>query len=492
MVSLDPHPEGQLREPGWEAAWGDGKRAVHVGNVADFNAQFATGLDERQRLEQRRHGHHYACLAMFYSPHPAIVVLPRHLDGAWLDVISRELEWDAVELHSAVAEEAWMSEAIASRPALLGRICGAGLAVIPWGRTADFERLGSQAPGAEPSPAALHAVRRFESKAGSSALFREIARDHPRIVVPAQERVDSPRRLARRLTQRAGRGETTVLKTEYGVGGSGTFMVTPRQLGAAGGAKALLRRLAAEGLPVRDGAVLVEDYVDGSGRLRDLTFDGVIGDDGAVHPVGVAEMRVEGTSYHGATVGPLVVPAGLADTAARFGCDVGRALASAGYRGWFDVDFVTDHGWRLAPTETNLRLTGPAIAFMIRSRLDRIHGEGHLVRTLDRLPLGARLPEEFLFDHVGQLRKLCSTVGATLIPTLPTTGFDPVPAMGVAIAARTPQSLDAAESLVRDANRALGDPFEQLLQKIESRPTTKRRLGSWTRRETTPQRLPRS
>jgi hypothetical protein len=64
------------------------------------------------------------------------------------------------------------------------------------------------------------------------------------------------------------------------------------------------------------------------------------------------------------------------------------------------------------------------------------------------------------------LREVCATVGATLIPTLPTTGFDPFPAVGVAIAARTSHSLDAAESLVRDANHALGDPFDQLVRRF--------------------------
>jgi hypothetical protein len=39
-------------------------------------------------------------------------------------------------------------------------------------------------------------------------------------------------------------------------------------------------------------------------------------------------------------------------------CGVGgSALAADSYRGWFDVDFVTDPSGRLAPLEINLRLT---------------------------------------------------------------------------------------------------------------------------------------
>ncbi|ROO86877.1 hypothetical protein EDD29_4459 [Actinocorallia herbida] len=69
-------------------------------------------------------------------------------------------------------------------------------------------------------------------------------------------------------------------------------------------------------------------------------------------------MEVEGTSYQGVTVGPGALPERLAATAARFGAAVGRALADEGHRGGFDVDVVADGAGRLAPTETDLRLTG--------------------------------------------------------------------------------------------------------------------------------------
>ncbi|MBW8802404.1 MAG: hypothetical protein JF587_00855, partial [Catenulisporales bacterium] len=112
------------------------------------------------------------------------------------------------------------------------------------------------------------------------------------------------------------------------------------------------------------------------------------------------------------------------------------------------------------PMEANLRLTGPAIAFVIKARLDRVRGPGHLVRVLDELPLGARLPEEALFEHVRRLERLCSPLGALLLPTLPGTGFEPEPTLGVAIAARSATALDAAESLVRAANLELSGMFD--------------------------------
>ncbi|MFD0278853.1 hypothetical protein ACFVHB_33770 [Kitasatospora sp. NPDC127111] len=453
---------------GWAGAWTGGRRAVHLGNVADFNDQFlAAGMDAAQRARRLRQAHHYAGMAACYSPEPALLVLPGEVERAWIDWLARELAWGPVELYSGIAPGGTLAEALAARPALAARIAAGPGPVVAWGRTA--------AHGAGP---ALAAVRRYESKAAAHRLFAELAPDHPGIVVPRQEQPDSPRRAARRLTARAGRGLTTVVKSPHGVGGYGTVVVTPQQLFAAGGGRALLRRLVRDEVLPPGGALLLEEYVDGgrAEHLRDLTFDAVIGEDGRVHPVGVGAMEVDGTRYLGVTVGPGVVPPGAAATAERFGLAVGERLAADGHRGWYDVDFVTDRERRLAPTETNLRLTGPAIAFVLRARLDQVRGPGHLVRTLDGMPLGARLSQEALYDHLDRLRPRCARLGVTLLPLVVTAGYEPEPAVGLALAARAAadgapnaaeaadaaQALDAAEALVGAANQALGRMFEAL------------------------------
>lgn len=402
-------------------------------------------------------GHHYACLAPFYSPHPAVVVLPLQVDDAWLGLISRQLDWDRVELHSGiVGERGWFAEALEARPALLNRLRGTGLPLLPWGRTPEYDRLAGCA-----GDGVLDAVCRFESKARAAELFREVAASHPGIEAHEQQRLDSLRGLARLVTARAAKGETLVLKSEFGVGGAGTVIVPPGRVAAAGGADALVERLFAEGRLLA-GDVLVEPYVQPSGRMPDVTFDAVIVGDGSVHPVGVAVMRVQEAGYLGATVGPGVLPAALADRLTRFGTDVGTRLAQHGYRGWFDIDLVRGASGQLAPVEANLRLTGPAVAFMIAARLDRVRRPGHFVRTLDQMPLGARLPEEALFEHIQRLDRLCSALGATVLPTLPSTGFEPVPTLGLAIAARSATTLDAAESLIHAANTELGAMFGEL------------------------------
>ncbi|MDH6125811.1 hypothetical protein [Kitasatospora sp. GP82] len=444
-----------MRAAPWQDAWTGGRRAVHLGNVADFNAQFLP-----QTRELRRQGHHYSCLAAFYTPEPGLLVLPQHVEEGWLRLLGEVLAWDSVEVHCGIAtDHSTVAEGLAARPALRQRITGLGLPLRCWGRTAATETMAGGSPGA-----ALAAVHRFESKAESHALFSKIAAHHPAVRVPGQRAVESPRRLVRLLGEQAALGRTVVLKAPHGVGGYGTVILTPGQVAEAGGPRALLRGLtAARVLPPSSGGVLVEEHIAGHRRFPDLTFDGVIAEDGSVHPVGVALMDVEDAHYRGATVGPGLVPRPLAAPAAAFGTAVGRALAEAGHRGWYDIDFVVDPGGRLAPTETNVRLTGPAVAFMVQARLDAVRDRpGHYVRTIDQVPLGARLSQPALLEQLRRMAARCAPLGATLLPTIVTAGFEEFPTVGVALAARSLDALTAAEAVLRAAARELGDSWGDL------------------------------
>ncbi|WP_406275869.1 GNAT family N-acetyltransferase [Streptomyces sp. NBC_00191] len=409
----------------WAQAWTDGRRAVHLGNVAEFQGQFGevTG-------EARRAADHYACLAVFASPHPAALVLPGSVPGGWIAMVGRQLGWGTVEVYDGLT-----GPEVLARPALVRNLRALGLPFVPWGHTeASGELSGRRLP-----PDAL----RHESKRASHTLFRQLAPEHPAIVVPERWTPATRREAARLIAARARAGAATVVKTEHGAGGSGTRVVTDR--------------VRAGSLP--RGPLLLEEYVAGDGAPSDPTYDGLIDAQGQVHDVGVAAMDVEGTVYRGATVGPGVVPDDLAAHALRFGHAVGRELAASGYRGWFDVDFVTGPGGRLAPTETNLRLTGPSAAFMVKLRLDELRGGDHLVRSLDRVPLGARLPEPELIAFLRDLTERCAGIDAVLVPSIPTAGYEPDPYVGVLIAACTSERLDAAEALVRAASHNLGRIF---------------------------------
>lgn len=342
-----------------------------------------------------------------------------------------------------------LADAVLGRPSLLNRLAALDGPVLGWGRTAGLDRLLEATGCASGSGgAALRAVRTWESKAAANALFHELADGDPAIAVPAQQRYRSPGEAVRAAIRRARRGESVVLKTEYGVGGSGAVVVTPRS--ARGGARALRRRLSGAG------ETLVEDLAPASGPYRDVTADAVVDSSGAVFLVGVGVMDVEGTSYAGALVGPGVLPAGLERAAAGFCLRVGRALAADGHRGWFDVDLVAGPTGRLAPTEVNCRVTGPAVAFTIQARLEQVHGGRWLVRTFDRLPLGTRVSEDLLHGHLSRLTRACASWGAVLVPTILSSSYADDPTFGVALAARDRTTLRLASAFVSSETAALG------------------------------------
>ncbi|MEU9252985.1 GNAT family N-acetyltransferase [Streptomyces sp. NPDC048270] len=430
----------------WARAWTGGGRAVHLGNVAEFNAQFADATLDREQAA----AHHYACLAAFYSPCPAALVLPRAVPRGWTELVGRQLGWTGVEVYDGLAGRGpGLLDRVRERPALAARLTGAGLPLVPWGLTRPFGRLA----GRPWRPAEL----RYEAKSAAHGLFgRILARGgHPGIVLPAQWRPATRWAAARLVSARARAGAGSVLKSEHGVGGSGTTVVTAGQVRAAGGGRGVLRRLPR-------GPLLVEEYVHAPARdegPRDLTYDGFVAADGLVHAVGGAVMDVRDGCYAGATVGPGVLPAWAREPLGAFGAAVGRELAASGYRGWFDVDFVTAGEGRLAPTEANLRLTGPAVAFMVAARLDALRGAGHLVRIADRVELGARLPAPQLDELCARLARECAELGAVFVPAIPTAAFEPAPWLGFLVAAHSAQMLDAAEDLVRAGALACGGLF---------------------------------
>jgi hypothetical protein len=437
-------------------SWDGRERAVHLGNVAEYNDQFlGAPMSGEARQRWCTDCHHYANLALFYSPHPAVVVLPVHVDRSWSELVARQLEWDPVDVYSGITTDASLCEAIVRRPALLARTSGKPL--LPWGRTRAFENM--EAGVGEPS-GALVATRQFESKAATNTLFADLAQGRPGVVVPWQRFAHTFRRTAQAISTAVAAGESIVLKAERGVGGQGTAVITPQMVGAAGGATKLIRRILPGDWFRRHGSILVEQYVEDGAELKDLTFDAVVDDSGEVRTVGTGAMIIDGTRYRGVTIGAGVVPAPLDEVVHEFGQAVGRALSAYGYRGWFDVDFVADRLGRVAPTEVYARHTGPTVAFSIQARLDQIRGGAHVVRTLDRLSLRARLPEEALFEHMRRLRCDCATLGVLLVTTVPTASFEPVPYVGVALAARSVASLDSAEKLIRRANAALAYIFD--------------------------------
>jgi hypothetical protein len=442
----------------------DAGNAIHVGNVADFNEQFfARTFSPDHRASWRRESDHYACLAAFYSPTPAAVLLPLEPDPVWLEDISAALEWDKPIFETGLFGHPSLTDSIEARPGLVERLRAIGGPLLAWGACDSLGRLASLVRvGQECDPftdlassRVVQVVRHIESKALTNQLFVEIASDE--VGTPKQIQTSSTAECASELLRAARLGHTSMLKAEYGVGGFGTRIVPPGDVTNLDSAYSVIESSIENDNIFMSKTLVIEEFIPSNGLNKDYTFDGFVLADGSVQTIDSASMIIEGTKYVGVTAGPGVVSDGLSQILDSFGQSVGGKLSRLGYRGWYDVDFVLSENGKPFATEINARRTGPTIAFSIRDRLNSIDCAcDHAVRALDVILLPHHVSEDHLYDLICQLRSETGRFDVGLIPTLFTasTEADPIPYFGVALTCRviderTGSRLDQAEKLVR-------------------------------------------
>jgi hypothetical protein len=448
--------------------WSKVGPATHIGNVSEYNSQF---FDSRFLAEHRvgwqREGDHYASLALFYSPNPSLVLLPVTVHLEWLDWICEKMRWSDVEVVGGLNSDPSICNAIRHRSDVMSMLKARDHPVISWGETPQFVELLSQLAlddGAAQQAAASEAVRFGESKIHSRDVFVEAAAEVAGIRVPRARVASNVQAAAGMIAERSALGLTSVLKAEFGVAGYGTAFAYPNTTSSTSEAERFVRQLIAEDSIFLAGRLLVEDFVEGRAKHKDLTFDAVV-TAGEVVSVGAGVMNVDSSNYVGVTVGREVLPSPIESRMDAFARRVGEALKGHGYVGWFNIDFIADGVGQIWPAEINTRRSGPTIAWSIKSRFDSIAPhQVHRVRTLDIIPLALPVSSRRLLDHVRAIERACSASSVEVVPLLSTASeeTDPYPYFGVALVSSSESvmealtALDRAEAVIRQANMELG------------------------------------
>lgn len=477
MTGAPQEPRSPQSTGDWLSVWTAGKTAIHLGNVAEYGEQLlparpanqplsAAPLDTQHRLRAARD---YSGLAWFYSPEPRLVLFPGPVEPEWGEWLKDLLEWSHCEAYSDLAaDEEAIGHAIIQRKTLLKRIKQQVNPLIAWGHTPDYQQLlastGQQGPASLSSKAdstsLQRAIRTYEDKHQANELFRTVVQHHPGVRVPRQWHFEHATMGMATALWRARCGHALVCKTLQGAGGSGVTILSPAHIRAAGGnLRALAQLRASLSTTGSSTSLILEEYIDPAGNYHDITVDAIIDNEANVHIVGAGLMHVSGTAYQGVTVGPGSVPPRLAATAIAFTRDVGRALADVGHRGWFDIDFVVSRKGELCPTETNCRLTGPAVAFMIAARLAQTRRKDFVVRTLDAVPLALPLRSAPLHALLRRVHAYCAALHVQLLPTLVGRAQAERPSVGLALAGQDRQAVEVGTTLVTGL---LADP-QQLM-----------------------------
>ncbi len=308
------------------------------------------------------------------------VVLPRApVDGFVEDIANStggSRKQDGVEVHVADAMLPFVSRGV-DGPEVVERLMGdASLCrIYAWGSTPGLYRLietigqsGRRVQTPElPNAGGARLAHELDGKAGFREFMERSAGKLHCLNLPPGRVVHCVEDIFGELERYAKLGKGAVVKADRGAGGYTVRIFTVGQLAGS-------LEVAKQDISVRarfDGfwrspPYVVEQHIappPGYGSLA-FTTDWVVEKDGSVREVGTGPMKiVRGSLYSGVLAGRGALTSKFGARAKGAGREMGRLLACEGYRGWFDLDLVSDETGALYATEVNLRRTSPAHAF---------------------------------------------------------------------------------------------------------------------------------
>ncbi|MEO3781491.1 hypothetical protein ABGB16_32870 [Micromonospora sp. B11E3] len=132
---------------------GSSRASVNIGNVADFNRQFFPVDFRADHLGTwDLEGHHYACLAPFYSSSPGLVVMRLAPRQEWVELQLATMHWPHLDLRTDVLGDAGgVCAALLANERLLTDVAGAvraGSDLLPWGTRQASPLSGTGCPPA--------------------------------------------------------------------------------------------------------------------------------------------------------------------------------------------------------------------------------------------------------------------------------------------------------------------------------------------------------
>lgn len=409
---------------------------VHIGNVVEFNApSLPRGLDVNILSDRLAGCDEYASLAPFYTDDPGLVLIPRagqaDLDR-WAEVQCKVLGWSAFEPAAWQSDSASLSADLSQDARVMAAVA-AGKAIIPWGETGHFRTFVQQTGAKAKLSIEPTVAGRVDSKFHQIELFAASYLDLARpdgIEIAAQSVANNDHELVAAILKHGRAGRPVVIKSPRGVGGNGSAVLRPHQTVTESRCLRALSLARENDGFLKTTPLIVQNYYWKKARWGDLTSDFEIDDVGKVHCRGSALMLLDGTHYVGA--GTIDTPSPEVKLAERFGAAVGERLATEGYRGWFDVDYLQSLKGTLVPLEVNARRTGPTIAFSIQSAVATRRGTSVCVAVHDALPLPKRMKAATASEWFRRAAEALGLAG-DLVPTLTTATSGLTPYLGAAV-----------------------------------------------------------
>lgn len=360
-----------------------------IGNIYEFNEKHNSELSVSRLIDKRLQKQNFAVsaeMALFWggSIDQRIVVLPAAPDQAFVEHVSNRL---GIEITCVVPEcvTGWVCRDLLADQRTLQVLAEAlgklEVVVIPWGATdylyqliATLKAQGANIVEERYPPISRQRIGEYiDSKVGGRSILECVAADFPNFAVPhgyvCANRDEAALLACTLLHQDA---QPLVLKSNRGAGGRGIRIVmSPSTLGLISHTPDSIKHDMRDDQYWKDVPVIVEAAIGGATDLSVPTFNGSIDSQGNIMGMPVGNSLVEAHQYYcGVELGRGVLPPDLYSHLEQIGVAVGQHLMTLGYRGWYDVDFlISSFNDVIYGSEINARLTGPAFAIDVMSRL---------------------------------------------------------------------------------------------------------------------------
>lgn len=368
-------------------------KTIVIANQREFMPQIDPYFqpDEFEAVRWEDFDHEPVCL--FWGADEKLVITCIPLDEGFVSDACSAMNYRAVRVVSPEFRGDSICDNIQNDPAVFDELvqtiresdCPQ---ILVWAASPPYYRLMERLsnlglsflPGRVPPESAYWTLTDFGSKTGFHRLGDELAKTYPQVKLPEALICDTLEEAFKKAEYFVASKRPFLMKTNQGAAGWGTLVFNPASN---------INNLSEEQIEEShsgiwaSGPVVIEEYIE-SGFHPSAneqfplipTVDLLITPSGEVQFQFAGNMIIEGlTHYHGVALGKGVLQPEIEQKLEEIGIIFGQALSERGYRGWFDVDFVSNAQQELYSNEINTRSTGPVHAFDIFTRLKALHPE---------------------------------------------------------------------------------------------------------------------
>lgn len=392
---------------------------------------------------------------LFWTGNNSIVVTSNPINPEHQTHLAKALDYINMTLYKPESSSGRLSLDILHDSKLLGSLIDLSnkteqaMVISPYCVTPEFVNLvdemihlGGRIVAPEmPEKNNLPLVKNIDLKSGFRALISSSYLKH-QIPIPAGYSCKTVEQAVKKAYLFSSKGEECIIKPDNGEDGIGQKRVPPDSSISS------VLNIISNNKFLNHGAVVVEKFIESDNNIVSPSIEYYIKDDKLYYLYSCAQALSQDRTFLGVDIGPSILPTKIKREMIRMGDVFGRTLATLGYRGFFDIDFIVDKDQTVYAVESNLRRTGATHVHAIGQQLFGHGYENHMyLRSADVdlcVPEGLSISEIFnkldpvLYPNIGRDRGVIVTISAGI----------PVGRLGYVVIGQSRQEIDNLQQTI--------------------------------------------